>query len=175
MSEPKNATETGPYEAVRESWTSPEPLPSTARPLLERRHPSTIPPQLPTSRAYQVETMLEMLLRSDYEGARIAAGAVLRADPHDADALQTSDIAASELRKLYQARVGSLTRIPRPVRPRQGTPSPYIDARARILMGSMDGVATLAQIVDSGALAPLDALRIVSELVLEGLVVLGAE
>jgi hypothetical protein len=166
MSETKNANETGPWEPVLESWTSPSG---------ERRHPSTIPPQLPTSRAYQVEMMLEMLVRSDYEGARMAAASVLRVDPHDTDARQCADIAASELRKLYTARLGALTRIPRPVRPRDGAPSPFIDARARLLMGSMDGVASIAQIIDAGALAPLDALRIVSELVLEGVVVLGAE
>jgi hypothetical protein len=173
VSEPKDASGTGPWEPVRESWTSPEPAPSR-QPAPERREPATIPPQLPTSRQYQVETMLEMLMRSDYEGARIAADAVLRADPHDADARQCSEMAARELRKLYQARIGVLTRIPRPVRPREGTP-PFVDARARLLMGAMDGTTTVAALVDSGALAPLDALRIVSELVLEGIVVLGAE
>ncbi len=175
MSEPKDASETGPWEPVRESWTSPEPLPPAARPGADRRSPSTMPPQLPSSKVYQLDTMLEMLVRSDYEGARIAAEAVLRADPGDADARQTSEIAARELRKLYQARIGALERIPRPVRPRQGAPLPYIDARARALMGSMDGVTSVAQLVESGHLAPLDALRIVSELVLEGLVVLGSE
>lgn len=119
--------------------------------------------------------MLEMLMRSDYEGARIAAEAVLRAEPSNADARQCSDMAASELRKLYQARIGPLTQIPRPVRPREGTQPPFIDARARLLLGSMDGAATVEQIVGSGVLTPLDALRIVSELVLAGVVVLGTE
>lgn len=174
MSDPKSAKQTGPWEAVRESWISPEPLPSASEPV-ERRQPATMPPQLPTSQVHQVETMLEMLMRSDYEGARISAEAVLRADPKNADALQCSDMAASELRKVYQARIGALTRIPRPVRPRDGAKAPFVDARARLLMGSMDGILTVAQLVDSGALPPLDALRIVSELVLEGIVVLGAE
>lgn len=172
MSDASDANQTGPYEPVRESWTSPEPAPTTP---LERRHPSTMPPQLPTSSIVQVEAMLEMLVRSDYEGARIAAGSVLRADPKNGDALQCAEIAAKELRKLYLARIGSLGRIPRPVRPREGTSPPYVDARARTLMGSMDGVASVGDIVDASLLAPLDALRIVSELVLEGLVVLGAE
>lgn len=174
MSDPKSTNQTGPWEAVRESWISPEPLPSVLG-SMERRQPSTMPPQLPTSLVKQVETMLEMLMRNDYEGARISAAAVLRADPANADALQCSDMAARELRKLYQARIGPLTRIPRPVRPRDGANAPFVDARARLLMGSMDGVLTAAQIVDSGALPPLDALRVVSELVLEGVVVLGAE
>ncbi len=172
---PKDASETGPWEAVRESWTSPEPAPAPPRPAIERRQPSTIPPQLPTLRVYQVDRMLEMLMRSDYEGARIAAESVLRADPHDPDARQCSEMAAKELRKLYQARIGPLTSIPRPVRPRDGAQPPFIDARARLLMGAMDGATTVAEIVDSGALGPLDALRIVSELVLEGVVVLGSE
>jgi hypothetical protein len=84
-------------------------------------------------------------------------------------------MAANALRKLYEERIGALTQVPRPVRPREGVPGPFVDARARLLMGAMDGTATVAQIVDSGVLTPHDALRIVSELVLSGLVVLGGE
>lgn len=175
MTTSKDEHPTGPYEAVRDSWISPEPAPSAAPPIEERRQLATIPPQLPTSRASQAERMLEMVLRGDYQGARIAAEAVLRADSSDADARQCADMAASELRKQYHARIGPLTQIPRPVRPRDGEPAPFIDARARLLMGAMDGTTTVAHLVDSGALAPLDVLRIVSELVLEGLVVLGPE
>ena len=173
MTQPKDANQTGPWEPVRESWTSPEPV--HAQPAVDRRQPATIPPQLPASSAYQVEAMLEMLMRSDYEGARIAAEGVLRADARNADALQCADMAASELRKLYQARIGPLTQIPRPVRPREGVQPPFIDARSRVLLGSMDGRRTVLRVVDSGLRAPLDALRIVSELVLAGVVVLGTE
>lgn len=175
MSEPSDANQTGPWEPVRESWTSPEPVPRGVSGTIDRRDPATMPPQLPISRVHQVDAMLLMLARSDYEGARIAATSVLRADPGNGDALQCVEMAASELRKLYQARLGSLERVPRPVRPREGASPPYIDARAQALIGAMDGVASVARVIETSMLAPLDALRIVSELVLEGVVVLGAE
>jgi hypothetical protein len=111
--------------------------------------------------------MLERLAAGDYDGARLAAEALLEYRPRDTDALDCLQMAKSELRKLYTARLGSLDRVPYMA---MGAEAIFalqsMDFRAGFLMSRIDGLSTLRDIVESHSIPSLEALRILSELFL---------
>ena len=149
---------------MRDSWVSPEPKPAPAG------KPSTLPPPLDSSNARQAELMLERLAVCDYDGAAIAADAILRRDPAHADARQCAEIAATELRRVYYGRLGPGAAAPRRVAiPDVGV----LEAPMRLVLSQVDGVATVDEIVGSGLLSPQETLRILSEAYLRGLVLLS--
>ncbi len=140
--------------------------------------PKSVPPPLPDSATQLLparaaaddafaETMLERLAAADYEGARIAAEALLEFRPRDRDALDCAQMAASELRKVYVARLGSLDRVAHVA---IGTDAIVaqrgLDFGAGYLLSRIDGLATLRQVVEGAGVSSLEALRILSELYL---------
>ena len=157
------------WAPVRDSWvddpgthvdaampSGPPPLPSA-------------PPSVPASEPAFAELMFERLAASDHEGALLAATAVLAQDAHNQDALECAEMAGNELWKLFVSRLGSLDRIPRTgVRP-DALPA-VLNFRAGYLLARVDGVATVGQIVEKSELPPLDALRAIAELYLQGVV-----
>jgi hypothetical protein len=113
------------------------------------------------------ERMLECLARSDYAGALLAAEALLETHPGHQDLLDTAQIARSELRKLYAARLGSLDRAPRLAMGPQGLLTlQSLDFHAGLLLSRVDGRATVSEIVEASGLQSHEALRILSELYL---------
>ena len=84
---------------------------SASGPVSSLRPRSTLPPlpqiaaEVPPSRAAAddafADTMFERLAAADYEGAHLAAHALLEVRPRDPDALDCAQIAESELRRLY--------------------------------------------------------------------------
>jgi len=137
---------------------APPPLPEGA---------GTPPPSRAAADNAFAEQMLERLAAGDYEGASLAAGALLEYRPRDQDALDCAQIAQSELRKMYVARLGSIERVPRVV---MGPDAVFslqaLDFRAGYLLSRVDGVSTIQAIVESGSIPTLEALRILSELYL---------
>jgi len=81
-------------------------------------------------------------------------------------------MARSELRKLYVKRLGSLDGVPHVAIGPQGLLALSLDFRAGLLLARADGRKPLSQIVESGGLPQLDALRILSELFLQRVIVL---
>jgi hypothetical protein len=138
--------------------SSPPPLPRVARPS---------PPLRAAADNAFAESMLERLAAGDYEGARLAAHALLEYRPRDQDALDCAQIAESELRRLYTARLGSLARVPRvAMGPDALLSLSALDFRAGLLLSRIDGVASLDQVVHAAGVPRLDALRNLSELFL---------
>jgi hypothetical protein len=160
-----------PHETLGFDTTVPEPAPSSMPP---RSVPPPLPEsasQIPPSRAAAdnafAESMLERLAASDYEGALIAAEALLEYRPRDQDAIDCAQIARSELRKLYVARLGSLDAIPRvAMGPDAIFSLKALDFRAGYLLSRIDGLSSLSEIVESGSVRSLEALCILSELLL---------
>src|SRR5258708_24393665 len=83
--------------------SQPPPLPQSA---------SRLAPARAAADAAFAERMLERLAASDYSGALMAAETLLVHQPLHGDALDCAQMARSELRKLYVARLGSRDRIP---------------------------------------------------------------
>jgi len=158
----ENST-TGPASS-RPPRSSPPPLPESA---------SQIPPSRAAADNAFAESMLERLAASDYQGALLAADALLEYRPRDQDALDCAQIARSELRKLYIGRLGSIEAVPRvAMGPDAIFSLKSLDFRAGYLLSRIDGLSTIHEIVEGGSLPSLDALGILSELVLRRVIVL---
>jgi hypothetical protein len=173
-------TTSEPVEASREPGPSVSPPTSSSPADLSPQSapPKSQPPPLPESarrvtasraaaEALFADRMIERLAASDYAGALTAAEALLVHQPLNDDARDCAQIARSELRKLYVARLGSLGRVPHIAVGLQGLLSLSLDFRAGFLLSRVDKQASLAQIVDACGLPQLDSLRILSELYLQ--------
>jgi hypothetical protein len=144
--------------------SSPPPLPAAA---------TLVPPQRAAADDAFAESMIERLASGDYEGAALAARALLEYRPRDSDALDCAQIAESELRKTYIARLGSLDRIPRvAMGPDAILSLQALDFRAGYLLSRVDGTASLDGIVWASSLPSLEVLRVLSELYLRRVIAL---
>ncbi len=144
----------------------PPPLPESA---------SRIPPERAAADAACADRMLERLAASDYSGALIAAEALLLHHPLHSDALECAEIARSELRRLYVARLGSLDRVPHITVGWQGLSTLSLDFRAGFLLSRVDTRSALREIVEGCGLPRLDSLRILSELYLQQIIAMSEE
>jgi hypothetical protein len=119
--------------------------------------------------------MLERLAASDYAGVLLAAEALLVHQPRHADALDAAQISRSELHKTYVGRLGPLHRVPRVAMGPEGLLAQSLDFRAGLLLSRVDGLTPLGEIVEASGLPKLDALRILSELVLKRAIVIDED
>jgi hypothetical protein len=144
--------------------SAPPPLPESA---------SQIPPARAAADDAFAESMLERLAASDYQGALLAADALLEYRPRDQDALDCALMARTELRKLYVARLGSLEAVPHvAMGPDAIFTLKSLDFRAGYLLSRVDGQASIHEIVEGGSLPSLEALGVLSELFLRRVIVL---
>ena len=114
--------------------------------------------------------MFDRLAASDYEGAFLSASALLRIDPKSSDALQAVQIAKVALYRLYDKRLGSRNRVPTLVLPTDQLRFQPLDARSLLVMSQVGGARSIDDVINSGILPKLDALRILSELYLGGII-----
>ena len=157
------------------------PEPVSSRP--PKSAPPPLPPsasQVPPSRAAAdnalAECMMDRLAAGDYGGASLAADALLEYRPRDQDALDCAQIARSELRKVYTARLGSLDRVPHvAMGPEAIFSLQALDFRAGFLLSRVDAETSLFDIVESGSIPSLEALRILSELYLRRVIAFDEE
>jgi hypothetical protein len=164
--------ESAGYEAVRDSWVE-------APPGLERQR--TDPPALPASireivldrspeDAAFADRMFERLAESDYAGALIAAEALLQRLPRDADALDCAEMSRTELQKVYGGRLGALDQVPSVVMTREAMVALALDVFADFLLSKIDGVLTLHELAFEQGMVPDQALRVLSEFYLQGVI-----
>jgi hypothetical protein len=167
--------ESAGYEAVRDSWvdspsvlermrSEPPALPLSVREPLAERSPED---------AAFADRMLERLAAGDYAGALLVAEALLGRLPRDADALDCAEMSRTELRKLYEARLGGLDRVPSIVLPPAAIAALGLDVFAGVLLSRMDGATTLQEIAFDCGLSTDQALRVLSELHLRGAIALS--
>jgi hypothetical protein len=165
-------TTEAPFEVSTNGVHETMPAPVSSRPPRSMPPPlpdsaSTIPPARAAADDAFAESMMERLAAGDYHAASLAAEALLEYRPRDQDALDCAEIARSELRKLYTSRLGSLERVPHvAMGPEAIFSLQALDFRAGYLLSRIDGVASLYEVVESGSLPSLEALRILSELLL---------
>jgi hypothetical protein len=147
--------------------SAPPPLPLSA---------SQVPPSRAAADNALAECMFDRLAAGDYGGASLAADALLEYRPRDQDALDCAQIAKSELRKVYAARLGSLDRVPHvAMGPEAIFSLQALDFRAGFLLSRVDGETSLFGIVESGSIPSLEALRILSELYLRRVIAFETE
>jgi hypothetical protein len=172
--------------AVPDHPTDPPPSDRAASDSPPSSAPRSLPPPLPQSArsvphgervaadAAFAERMLEYLASSDYVGALLAAEALLETHPGHQDLLDTAQIARSELRRIYAARLGSLEKTPRLAMGHEELlTAQALDFRAGLLLSRIDGRATIAEIVRESGIQQHEALRVLSELYLRRTIVLS--
>lgn len=147
-----------PAPSSREPKSQPPPLPEEA---------SFASTERATADADAADRMIERLAASDYAGALTAAEALLLHQPLCADALECAEMARSELRRLYVARLGSLDRVPFMAMGLHGLMALSLDFRAGFVLSRVDRKTSLGRIAEECGLPPLDALRLLSELYLQ--------
>ncbi len=185
---PMNTPEqSGGYERVRDSWVDGLPvaaLEASGEVAIASAELSS-PPALPlslrevpvdrsTADAAFVDRMLERLARSDYVGALMAAEALLRRLPRDADALDCAEMSRTELQKIYCARLESLDRVPSIAMTPVAIAGLTLDVFTGFLLSRIDGLTTLREISLTPGMTPDHALRVLSELYLQGVIELDS-
>jgi hypothetical protein len=151
---------------VIDPFASQEHLPPASKSLPPPLPSGTPMPMLAVVDPVRVELMIDLLAENDYEGALLAAQTVLSRNPHHQDAIECAEMSARELWKVYVARLGgSIDRVPRATIGPDTLPH-TLNRRASWLLARVDGVQTIATIVERAGLPPIDALRGLAELYL---------
>ncbi|HEY1960331.1 MAG TPA: hypothetical protein VGH28_32195 [Polyangiaceae bacterium] len=151
--EPSEALDLVAREAERE--TPIVPLPAPVPP----------PPAVSSGRIVEpVQEMRERFSLGDYSGALVVAESILEDDPSHVEALQCETSCRQVLEQMYTARIGPLDRVPFVAVPPEQLRWLSLDHRAGFVLSHVDGNCSLDQILDVSGMPPLDALRILYEL-----------
>jgi hypothetical protein len=160
LDEPERMTQPAPpdYEsAAQRAVDGTIPLKSS---LLAPGVPSDVRP-----RAEPSTSLKDLVAVGDYSGALELADARLRTNPEDKEAISVRDHCRETLRQMYAARLGPLDRVPVVNMPPEQLRWMSIDQRAAFLIHHIDGMSTLEMILDVSGMPTLDAMRILTELV----------
>lgn len=166
---------------------SVRPPPVAALVEVEPAPPTAIPDTVQeTARLFEVtgprqESLLRAKLEKvrarfevgDFSGALVLAEAMLEEDPRHLAAKCYADSCRAMLRQMYQARIGDKASVLRQAMGPEEVKGLQLDHRAGFLISLADGASTIDEILDVSGMPALDALRILYELIQEG--VLEAE
>jgi hypothetical protein len=163
------------YESVRDSWVESPPQQSDVLrgdpPALPASIRETPAERSPADDAF-VDRVLERLSVGDYAGALLAAEALLRRLPRDPDVLDSAEMSRVELRKIYKSRLGDLDQVPTVAMTPAALTGVTLDVYAGFLLSRIDGLTTLREITLTPGVSPDHALRVLSELYLQGVIAL---
>lgn len=130
---------------------------TSAMQLVERSLP---PPPL----SLDVE-MSERFELGDYSSALRIAELILGRDAGHLQALAVAEASREKLVQHYSFRLGGLSACPKVIVDRSTVGWLGVDARAKTLLDHLDGVTTLADVLERSELSRLDTLRLLIELV----------
>lgn len=109
--------------------------------------------------------MRERFSLGDYSGALEMAELILAGEPSNLEAAECGENCRSVLQRMYEAKIGSLDRIPTIIVPRTQMRWLSIDHRAGFILSLIDGTSTIEMVLDVAGMPKLDSLRILHELV----------
>jgi hypothetical protein len=109
--------------------------------------------------------MQERFALGDYSGALVMAESLLDENPTHVEAREYAESCRAVLQQMYTAKIGPLNRVPVVEVAREQLRWLSIDHRAGFVLSLVDGVSSLEMILDVSGMPPLDALRILFELV----------
>ncbi|WP_437959610.1 hypothetical protein WME76_08105 [Sorangium sp. So ce119] len=116
------------------------------------------------------EQMQHRFDQGDFGGALVLAEGLLEENPKDWVARQYADSCVEMLRQMYQSRLGDGSRVLRIAVSPDQLRSLNLDHRAGFLLSCIDGYSSIDEILDVSGMQTLEALRILYELVQEGIV-----
>jgi hypothetical protein len=146
---------------------TPMRVPSVAAPASTRPALPSDKPSGPDAAAAPdpIVEMQERFALGDYSGALVMAESMLDENPTHVEAREYAESCRSVLQQMYTARIGPLDHVPVvEVAPDQ-LRWLSIDHRTGFILSLVDGVSSLEMILDVSGMPPLDALRMLFELV----------
>jgi hypothetical protein len=161
------------------------PSSSTGRTVPTRRRisesglrPIDVPPPSservgPSSSTSISDRLLDVRMRyeaGDHRGALRLADTILREHPGHLAALGYAESSRQMLRQKYLARVGDMTVVPRIKHVAIELARVGIDGPDMRIVDSIDGVLSVEEIVTAAGMSTLDVLRVLHDLVIDGLV-----
>lgn len=171
LSKPLSFADISPEPAPAESEI--EPIPPTYAPdtvqdvgmvaeVAQARHEGTM-----RARLEQVRARFEV---GDFGGALVLAEGMLEEEPKHLAAKCYADCTRAMLRQMYLSRIGDKTGVLKLLMDAEEIRGLQLDHRAGFLLSCVDGLSTIDEILDVSGMPPLDALRILYELLQEGVI-----
>lgn len=125
------------------------------------------PPSATSDRILDVRERYEV---GDHRGALRLAEAILHDHPGHIAAYGYAESSRQMLRQKYLARVGDMSAVPRLKHVAIELAHVGADARDVLIIDTIDGVLTVEEIVGASGLSTLDVLRVLNDLIVDGLV-----
>ena len=106
----------------------------------------------------------------DFGGALVIAEGMLDEAPRHLAARCYADACRALLRQMYQARIGDRSKVLRVIMPVEQLKWLTLDHRMGFLLSCIDGQSTIDDVLDVSGMQPLDALRMLYDLIQQGVV-----
>ncbi|MBN1610247.1 MAG: hypothetical protein JW940_26705 [Polyangiaceae bacterium] len=110
----------------------------------------------------------------DFTGALALAERLLQADAGDAEAERYARSCRNVLTEMYTARLGSLHQLITVAVPPTQVRWLSLDHRAGFVLSLVDNASTVEELLDISGMPPLDTLRILTELLEQGVIVVSS-
>jgi hypothetical protein len=133
--------------------------------------PSDVAPSSLDQRAMEMQALLEA---GNYSSALVLAESVLVSDPNHAAARECAEFARSALGDRYLENLGGRRAVPRVVMTPDEVRGAALDHRSGFLLSFIDGSMTIEEVLDVSSMPELDALRIMFELRMQGIIAADA-
>lgn len=140
--------------------------------LVTRNPASSIVPPEPPGSPDPLAELRERYALGDFSGALAIAEGILSSDPNDVDAQRYAESCRDVLRQMYAARLGPLDQVPVVAIPSEQLRWLTLDHRSGFLLSHVDGVSTLEEILDVSGMNPLEAMRIIYDLLQQKVIAL---
>ena len=128
---------------------------------------ATLPPYDPND---PLDRIHDRFVVGDYSGALVLAEGVLEEQPDNSEAQRYAVSCRDMLRQMYLSRIGSGRHVPRLIMGPEQLRWLTLDHRAGFLLSCVDGRSSIDEILDVSGMPGLDALRLLYELVQEGVI-----
>ena len=140
--------------------------------LVSRNPESSIVPPAPLQKPDPLAELRERYALGDFSGALAIAEGLLEDQPGNADAQRYAESCRDVLRQMYAARLGPLDQVPVVAIPAEQLRWLTLDHRSGFLLSHVDGVSTLEEILDVSGMNPLEAMRIIYDLLQQKVIAL---
>ena len=151
---------------------APDSDSSDALDLVGRNPASSIVPPEPAGKGDPLAELRERYALGDFSGALAIAEDILTSDPENVDAQRYAESCRDVLRQMYAARLGPLDQVPVVAIPTEQLRWLTLDHRSGFLLSHVDGVSTLEEILDVSGMNPLEAMRIIYDLLQQKVIAL---
>jgi hypothetical protein len=144
------------------------PMSGDALELVGVRAQSVRPPQ--ASVGITMRAVRDRFDVGDFSGALILAEGILEHDPESVDALLYAEHCRDVLKQMYISRLGGVGRVPEVAVSDEQLRWLSLDHRAGFLLSLVDGKSSFEEVLDMSGMPPVDALRLLLELLQQNVI-----